>query len=169
MTRCSRTTRRSARAISSRSTARSCHTLGGSGGEEAPNLTDYKSREWLSAVIRNPRDKRFFGGTKTHHEMEAYPASALPDDKLKAVVEYLISLMGDEALHADAALADKGKKLFADELDCNTCHEVKPGESGDGPNLSGEGSKAGSFASCTTPPPKIFSARARRCRSSARS
>jgi ubiquinol-cytochrome c reductase cytochrome b subunit len=120
----------------------SCHTLGGSGGEEAPNLTDYKSREWLSAVIRNPRDKRFFGGTKTHHEMEAYPASALPDDKLKALVEYLTTLMGDDAGHVDAALAEKGKKLFADDLDCNTCHEVKPGESGDGPNLASSGSKA---------------------------
>ena len=119
-----------------------CHTLGGSGGEEAPNLTDYKNREWLGAVIRNPRDKRFFGGTKTHHEMEAYPASAQPDDKLKAVVEYLTSLMGDDAVHVDAALAEKGKKLFADELDCNTCHEVKPGESGDGPNLSSSGSKS---------------------------
>jgi len=42
----------------------------------------------------------------------------------------------------DAALAEKGRKLFADELDCNTCHEVKPGESGDGPNLSSGGSKA---------------------------
>ncbi|HEX4338643.1 MAG TPA: cytochrome b N-terminal domain-containing protein [Polyangiaceae bacterium] len=119
-----------------------CHTLGGSGGEEAPNLTDYKSREWLSGVIRNPHDKRFFGGTKTHKEMEPYPASALPDDKLKAVVEYLTSLIGPEAGQVDAALVDKGKKLFADDLDCNTCHEVKPGETGDGPNLSGDGSKA---------------------------
>ncbi|HEX3598311.1 MAG TPA: cytochrome b N-terminal domain-containing protein [Polyangiaceae bacterium] len=119
-----------------------CHTLGGSGGEEAPNLTDYKSREWLSAVIRNPRDKRFFGGTKTHKEMEPYPAASLPDDKLKAVVEYLTSLMGPEAGSVDAALVANGQKLFADDLDCNTCHEVKPGESGDGPNLSGSGSKA---------------------------
>lgn len=119
-----------------------CHTLDGVGGEEAPNLTRYKSREWLSAVIRNPRDKRFFGGTKTHKEMEPYPASSLPDDKLSAVVEYLTSLMGDEAGHVDAALAERGKKLFADDLDCNTCHEVKPGETGDGPNLFGSGTRA---------------------------
>jgi len=119
-----------------------CHTLDGVGGEEAPNLTHYKSREWLSAVIRNPRDKRFFGGTKTHKEMEPYPPASLPDDKLAAVVEYLMSLMGDEAGHVDAALADRGKQLFADDLDCNTCHEVKPGETGDGPTLAGSGSRA---------------------------
>jgi len=118
-----------------------CHTLDGVGGEEAPNLTRYKNREWFSAVIRNPRDKRFFGGTKTHKEMEAYPSSPLPDDKLAAVVEYLMSLQGDEAGHVDAALAEAGKKLFADDLDCNTCHEVKPGETGDGPNLSGSGTR----------------------------
>jgi mono/diheme cytochrome c family protein len=74
--------------------------------------------------------------------MEPYPASALADDKLAAVVEYLMSLMGDEAGHVDAALAERGKKLFADDLDCNTCHEVKPGETGDGPNLSGSGTRA---------------------------
>jgi ubiquinol-cytochrome c reductase cytochrome b subunit len=119
-----------------------CHTLDGVGGEEAPNLTHFKSREWLSAVIRNPRDKRFFGGTKTHKEMEPYPASSLPDDKLAAVVEYLTSLMGDEAGHVDAALAERGKKLFEDDLDCNSCHEVKPGESGSGPNLFGGGTRA---------------------------
>jgi ubiquinol-cytochrome c reductase cytochrome b subunit len=119
-----------------------CHTLGGAGGEEAPNLTDFRSREWLAGVIRNPHDKRYFGGTKTHKEMEPYPADKLPDDKLKALVEYLVSLVGDEGAHVDTALAEKGKGLFADDLDCNTCHEVKPGESGDGPNLAGAGSKA---------------------------
>jgi ubiquinol-cytochrome c reductase cytochrome b subunit len=119
-----------------------CHTLDAAGGEEAPNLTAYNNREWLSAVIRNPRDKRFFGGTKTHKEMEAYPPDKLPADKLSAVVEYLTSLMGEEAGPVDAALVSRGQKLFADDLDCNTCHEVKPGESGDGPNFSGHGSRA---------------------------
>jgi ubiquinol-cytochrome c reductase cytochrome b subunit len=119
-----------------------CHTLGATGGEEAPNLTEYKTRAWIAAVIRNPRDRRFFGGTKTHKEMEPYPENQLSKEKLDAVVEYLMSIMGEEAGHVDAALAEKGQKLFADELDCNTCHEVKPGESGDGPNLAGDGSKA---------------------------
>ena len=119
-----------------------CHTIDGEGGEEAPKLTSYKNREWLAGVIRNPHDKQFFGGTKTHKEMEPYPASQLSDDKLKAVVEYMTSLMGEEGGPIDAALAEQGKKLFADELDCNTCHEVKPGETADGPNLAGHGSRA---------------------------
>ncbi len=119
-----------------------CHTLDGEGGEEAPDLTHYKSREWFAGVIRNPRAKRFFGGTKTHKEMDAYPPSQLSDDKLKALVEYMTSLMGEEAGPVDAALVARGQKLFADDLDCNTCHEVKPGEVADGPNLAGDGSRA---------------------------
>jgi ubiquinol-cytochrome c reductase cytochrome b subunit len=119
-----------------------CHTLDGVGGEEAPNLTHYKNREWLSSVIRDPHDKRFFGGTKTHKDMEPYPADKLSDDKLAAVVEYVTSLIGEEAGPVDAALAARGQQLFADELDCNTCHEVKADEAGEGPNLSGHGSRA---------------------------
>ena len=97
---------------------------------------DERSEEFI------PLGKRFFGGTKTHKEMEPYPPSSLPDDKLADVVEYLMSLMGDEAGHVDAARAERGKKLFDDDLDCNSCHEVKPGESGSGPNLSGSGTRA---------------------------
>jgi ubiquinol-cytochrome c reductase cytochrome b subunit len=119
-----------------------CHTLGAAGGDEAPNLTDYKSRQWIAGVIRNPHDRKYFGGTKTHKEMEPYPADKLSDEKLAALVEYVASLIGDEAGHVDAALAEKGKKVFDDDQDCNTCHEVKAGESGDGPNLAGDGSKA---------------------------
>ncbi len=120
-----------------------CHTIEGiSTGEEAPNLTHYKDRDWIAGVIRNPHDKRFFGGTKTHKEMEPYPPTDVSDDKLKAVVEYVSSLIGPEAGPVDPVLAARGDKLFHDELDCSTCHEVKPGETADGPNLSSHGSKA---------------------------
>jgi len=121
----------------------SCHTLDGVGGSEAPSLTRYKNREWLTSLVRDPRDVRFFGGTKTHKDMEAYPPSELPDDKLRAVVEYLTSLIGEEGTAVDAALAAQGKQLGeGGDLNCSDCHEVKPGESGDGPNLAGHGSRA---------------------------
>jgi ubiquinol-cytochrome c reductase cytochrome b subunit len=74
--------------------------------------------------------------------MEPYPPEKLSDDKLKALVEYLTSLIGEEGGPVDAALVAQGQKLFADDLDCNTCHEVKPGETADGPNLAGGGSRA---------------------------
>lgn len=118
-----------------------CHTIDGVGGEEGPDLTSYKDREWLSAVTRNARSKRFFGGSKTHETMDPYPPDKLSDDQLKAVVEYLTSLMGEAGGPVEAGLAAQGKVLFEDELDCSTCHEVEPGKTNDGPNLHQHGTR----------------------------
>jgi mono/diheme cytochrome c family protein len=119
-----------------------CHAVDDEGGEEAPVLTDYGSRAWLAALIRNPNDAAYFGGTD-HDLMDPYPEEDLPAAQLDAVVEYLVSTMGEEiAPPADAALAAKGKTLWEDELECNSCHEIEPGESGDGPNLHGHGTRA---------------------------
>lgn len=119
-----------------------CHELDGFGGEEAPTLTDYSSRQWLFALVRNPNEKRFFGGTK-HDEMEAYPDSgekAVSAEQLHAVVEYVWKLQGEPDV--DETLAAEGKALWDDELDCNNCHEVDKGVEGSGPNLLGHGSAA---------------------------
>ena len=72
-----------------------CHThrrRGRRRGAESDRTTRTASGSPRSSATRS--DKRFFGGTKTHHEMEPYPADKLPDDKLAAVVEYLTSLIG---------------------------------------------------------------------------
>lgn len=117
-----------------------CHALEGFGGEEAPVLDDYSSREWLFALVRNPNEKRFFGGTK-HDVMEPYPETgekAVSSEDLHAVVEYLWELQGEPDV--DMALAAQGKALWEDDLDCNNCHEVKAGEEGSGPNMRGHGS-----------------------------
>ncbi|MEX1368572.1 MAG: cytochrome b N-terminal domain-containing protein [Nannocystaceae bacterium] len=123
-----------------------CHELDGFGGEESPSLTDYSSRAWLAALIRDPNDPRFFGNTK-HTDMDPYPAStddenltAIPDDQLDAVVEYLWQLQGEPDV--DTVLAEQGKTLWEDELDCNGCHEIEAGLEGSGPNLLGHGSQA---------------------------
>jgi len=116
-----------------------CHELDGFGGEEAPSLTGYSSREWLFTLVRNPNEKRFFGGTK-HDVMEPYPESgekAIASEQLHAVVEYLWELQGEPDV--DVTLATQGKELWEDELDCNNCHEVKAGVEGSGPNLVGHG------------------------------
>jgi len=119
-----------------------CHMIDGVGGEEAPDLTDYSSRAWIGALIRNADDPRFFGATKFKGEMEPYPEADLPEEQFVAVREYVVSLMKDPDVVVDAALAKKGKDLWDDELDCNSCHEVEPGGEGDGPNLLDHGSTA---------------------------
>lgn len=120
-----------------------CHTLEGRGGEEAPSLDKLRSREWLTALVRDPRQKRFYGGTKGHTTMEPVPVDKVSDADLAAVVEYMISLGGPELGAADAGLVAKGKELWeGDKLECASCHEIKPGESGTGPNLAGRGTVA---------------------------
>ncbi|HEX2733486.1 MAG TPA: cytochrome b N-terminal domain-containing protein [Polyangiaceae bacterium] len=117
-----------------------CHMIGGIGGDEAPDFTDYKSRDYLAALTRNVMDKRFFGGTKhkgAEGAMDLFPEADLSNDDLKAVTEFTFGLMGD--VQFDKELSDKGAKVFDDQ--CSTCHEFKPGVKGDAPNLAGHGTK----------------------------
>lgn len=118
-----------------------CHKVGGIGGEEGPDLTDYGSKAWRTALIRNPSAPRFFGNTDLDL-MDAYDEDALPADQLEATVEYLASLVGPPELDVDPALVAKGAKLWEDELECSSCHEVEAGESSDGPTLFDHGSQA---------------------------
>jgi ubiquinol-cytochrome c reductase cytochrome b subunit len=119
-----------------------CHRLDGRGGDEAPDLTDYGSRAWLTALVRDPTSHRFFGGTK-HHEMDPQPPSALPDDQLAAVVELIVATMGDEITPpADAALVARGRALWDGDLECSSCHELAPAAEGGAPNLHGHGTRA---------------------------
>lgn len=119
-----------------------CHTIEGRGGEEAPSFDGYGNREWLFALVRDPRSKRFYGGTKAHTTMEPVPASAVSDEQLRATVEYMLSLAGPEVGATDAAMVATGKALWDSTLDCSGCHEVEAGKSGTGPTLAGRGSAA---------------------------
>jgi ubiquinol-cytochrome c reductase cytochrome b subunit len=120
-----------------------CHTIEGKGGEEAPSLDDYGTRAWLTALVRDPRSKRFYGGTKGHTTMEAVPPEKASDEQLAAIVEYMIGLAGPEVGAVDAALVAKGKELWAsDTFDCSGCHEVEAGKAGTGPTLAGRGTAA---------------------------
>lgn len=119
-----------------------CHTLEGKGSEEAPTLDGFTSREWLTALVRNPRDRRFYGATK-HNTMEPLTTEQASDEELAAVVEYLISLSGaSAAASVDAAMVARGKELWDKKLECSSCHELEAGKDSTGPTLAGRGSPA---------------------------
>jgi ubiquinol-cytochrome c reductase cytochrome b subunit len=119
----------------------SCHAIDGVGGTEAPDFADYNSRDWLTALIRNPKDKRFFGGTKHEDEMEPYPLEKVNETQMAELVEYVLSLSGAPPKDIDAAMASKGSKVYDEVLDCKDCHEIDPGKGGTGPNLTGRASQ----------------------------
>ncbi len=116
-----------------------CHAIDGIGGDEAPEFTDYASREWISSLVRDCTQPKFYGKTK-HKDMEPYPEKDLSNADLKAIVEFVVSLAGNPKDEVDTALAEKGKKIFTEDQNCNDCHEYKKGETGSGPNLLGFGS-----------------------------
>jgi ubiquinol-cytochrome c reductase cytochrome b subunit len=119
----------------------SCHAIDGVGGSEAPDFGDYNSREWLTALIRNPKDKRFFGGTKHDDEMDPYPLEKVNETQMAELVEYVLSLSGAPPKDLDAGMASRGAKVYDEVLDCKDCHEIEAGKGGTGPNLSGRGSE----------------------------
>lgn len=118
-----------------------CHRLDGAGERDAPDHTGFGSREWILALLRDPRAPRFFGNTK-HDGMPSQ--SRLGDAALVAVTEFVFA-QGHEAGDPpyDAALAARGRATF--ESKCMNCHVFE----GDGsfldepaPNLTGYGSRA---------------------------
>jgi ubiquinol-cytochrome c reductase cytochrome b subunit len=117
-----------------------CHSIDGIGGSEAPDFGGYNGRQWLSALVRNPQDKRFFGGTKHADEMSPYPAKDLSDEQLAAVVEFVLSISAVPPKDLDAALAQKGGAMFSSPLNCGDCHETQVGKTGSAPTLAKRGS-----------------------------
>jgi len=118
----------------------SCHAIDGVGGSEGPDFGDYNTREWMTGLIRNPADKRYFGGTKHDDEMSAYPLDKVNETQMAELVEYVLSLSAAPPKDLDAAMAAKGAKVYDEVLDCKDCHEIEPGKGGTGPNLKGRGS-----------------------------
>jgi ubiquinol-cytochrome c reductase cytochrome b subunit len=92
-----------------------CHTLNGAGEHKGPALTGWARRAWLVAVIRTPDDPRLFGPTK---KLKAMPPYDKPGEA-EALAEFLLAEGGEKAV--DAALVEKGRKLFADDT-CKDCH-----------------------------------------------
>jgi len=149
----------------------SCHTYAGRDGlgapltepPTAPDLAGFGSREWLRGfmdpqLIETPR---YFGGTAFVHPKAGGRKSKMVRLITEKVPSYtaeekaqlekiLVAVSAEAALPAqkesdasDAALIDEGRKLFtADALECADCHQFRNDASGDGPDLTGYGSRA---------------------------
>jgi ubiquinol-cytochrome c reductase cytochrome b subunit len=139
-----------------------CHAIDGVGADKAPDFAGYGSRAWVSAVIRDARSTRFYGGTKHTTEMDPFPPSKLPDPELAAVVEYVVALAEDPSLGPiDRGLAKRGEALF-DEHDCTTCHETDGSMGNDGPNLRHRGTPTWVVSVIADPSqPRLFGENAR--------
>jgi mono/diheme cytochrome c family protein len=88
-----------------------CHRIGGTGGSIGPDLSGEggkgRSREWLGDHLRNP---------KAHAPATVMPSfAALGDKAINQLVDYLLSLKGQESATASASAvaAAAGRRLRA--------------------------------------------------------
>lgn len=93
-------------------------------------LEGYASRAWVTALLKNPADKHFFGNTKIDG-MDAFEGK---EDALAAIVEFLVAQTGRPGV--DSALSAKGRKAYEDE-GCESCHSLDGKGTGDAPDLKG--------------------------------
>jgi ubiquinol-cytochrome c reductase cytochrome b subunit len=118
-----------------------CHVLHGTGEYAAPVHTGFASRAWLTGMIHDPQDVRYFG--RTNFDDMKSMTEKLDAEQFKAVVEFLYA-EGDEPGDApkNTALVAQGKVVFKDK--CQRCH-LFAGEGADefdGPDMTGYASKA---------------------------
>jgi ubiquinol-cytochrome c reductase cytochrome b subunit len=109
----------------------SCHALTRQGGGDGPDLGDYDSRAWIAGFLHDPQASIYMGSAKKPQKGGMKPVTAAPDD-LAALVELVYAQSG--APDVDAARAKRGEALYSDK-NCDSCHEIEPGKSSDGPNL----------------------------------
>lgn len=91
-----------------------CHMVRGEGGENGPDFTNFGSREWITELLRNPKDKKYF------KESGAMPPVKLPDESLLDMSEFLLSQSGG-LLNQNTERVERGKELVL-KGNCVVCH-----------------------------------------------
>lgn len=142
----------------------SCHRYDGLDGMGNPvkdeisgsDLKGFGSREWLAGFFNaeNIAGPRYWGGTHFKEgDMVKWVKENVPDftaEQKQQLQKALFALSAEAGLKTqaaadqrDAALIDEGKKLINDTLlGCTDCHEFHgEGKGGDGPLLTGYGSR----------------------------
>ncbi|OHB35476.1 MAG: hypothetical protein A2Y09_03620 [Planctomycetes bacterium GWA2_39_15] len=91
-----------------------CHKLKGDGGENGPDFTNFGSREWVSGLLKNPKDAKYF------KESGVMPPVSLPYESLLDMTEFLLSQSGD-LLNKNNDRIESGKDLVL-KGNCVICH-----------------------------------------------
>ncbi len=144
----------------------SCHTLEGKGAEEAPVLDGFTNREWLAALVRNPRDKRFYGATK-HNTMEPLTTEAASDEEIGrggGIPDQPVRReRGGERGRGDGR---PRQRALGQETRVLVVPRARGRQGQHGADAGRSGRRPGSRGSSTTVDRKICTAIPRRCRSS---
>jgi ubiquinol-cytochrome c reductase cytochrome b subunit len=97
-------------------------------------IAGFNSRQWISAMLRNPSGARFYGVT----DFDLMKPVTLQGEEFEAIVELVYAQTGAE--DARPELVAKGQELF-DDGSCSDCHSIDWETEDDvGPNLGRRGS-----------------------------
>lgn len=154
----------------------SCHSHANAQGEgivastvSAPNLFRFASRGWIAGLL-NPKKiltPDYFGNTTQRKgEMANFVRETLGDKDVdpKQVEAAVMSLSAEARLNAqraddvrDAARIAEGKKSIIEDFGCTDCHKFHDkGQTGNGPELTGYGSREWLIGIISNPSHKRF-------------
>jgi ubiquinol-cytochrome c reductase cytochrome b subunit len=138
----------------------------------APNLHGFASREWIAGLL-DPKQiltPKYFGNTKIRGGMIDFVRKDLKErlegdeEEQKNLQKVIAALSAEAELPSqhemdlrDKAVIEEGRKLIVDDFGCVDCHKFRDkGKLGDGPDLTGYGSKAWIAAFTANPKSKRF-------------
>ena len=136
----------------------------------APNLYAFASRPWIAGLLDYQQIKgpHYFGNTKLRSD--AMPGfvketlSGLSADEKKEIQKTIATLSAEAGLKIqrqqdadDAETIKQGRKALGDDFNCVSCHRFqKKGQLGDGPDLTGYGSRGWLVGIISNPADKQF-------------
>lgn len=113
-----------------------CHKLNGEGGDKAPDLTNYNSREWLFGFFKNLNDPKYYGNTG----IKIMEPVDLPDDDIYDIVEFLLFQTGKNLILDEKAIKRGETQVIEGDEMCLYCHSYN----GEGQKLAPELTNYGS-------------------------
>ena len=93
-----------------------CHNFEGSGGNSAPDLTAYNTKQWLVGFIQDPNAPKYYGKTK----IDVMPEYDLEEEELSDLVDFLLA-QAENGKNIDTELKETGEILL-EENGCYNCH-----------------------------------------------
>jgi ubiquinol-cytochrome c reductase cytochrome b subunit len=158
-----------------------CHDYTGADGRgieaetpSAPNLFGYASRAWVAGWLDPEKiiTPHYFGGTHFRGsddmtDMVDFVRDTfveLDDDDREEVESIVIALSAEAQLpcqcemdRGDAERIEQGRELIVDDFSCTDCHRFRgKGSSGNGPDLTGYGSREWTIGVISNPAHKRF-------------
>jgi len=120
-----------------------CHTINGTGGAIAPDLSIVGSRlrsNWIKKFFKNPNSRR-------PHIEERMLTLFISDEEIETLANYFYTVLLDDSISITSDWKPtheaqiRGNKLYWEKYGCQSCHLVKGKGGNSGPSLDSVGDR----------------------------